>query len=132
MVRCVVDSQVFDCSLGMASQGHEFRAVSNMLAAWGTSLHVYGEGFLPTLWRSWQRERTQRILTAVYDLGLCTPDFGFAAFLSAADRYRKANTFDRMDIIFQPGPMHGFKYEDPMPSPDGLKDMLWRICVNMA
>jgi hypothetical protein len=54
MVRCVVDSQTFDCSLGMAGQAHEFRPVADMLAAFGTTLHVYGDGLLPTLWRSWR------------------------------------------------------------------------------
>lgn len=132
MVRCVVDSQVFDCSLGMAGQAHEFRGIAQMLAAWGTAVHVYGDGLLPTMWRIWQRERTQRILTACYDLGLCSPDFSFAAFLSAADRYRKKNHFDQMDVVFQPGPMHGFKYEELMPQVEGLKDMLWRICVAHA
>lgn len=130
-VQCAVDSRVFDCSLAMAAQAHDFRNVRDMLEREGCKLHMHGEGLLPTLWNMWERERTQRIMQAVFDLGLYEPQ-EFGAFLKAAEAHRVAAKFDRMDIVFQPGPMFGFRNADPLPDTEERKELLWRYAVDNA
>ncbi len=130
MVTAVVDNQVFDCSLAMAGQADEFKNTSTMLMEHGCTFHVYGEGLLPTLWRMWEREKTQRTLTAVYDLGVVLPNYEFRQFLIAAEEARIAGKYDLMDVVFQPGPMFGFRSDTT--DPESQKQMLWMVCVGMA
>jgi hypothetical protein len=132
MVRAAVDNQVFDCSLAQAGQATEFKSVSKMLAEHGCKFHVYGSGLLPTLWRAWEREKNQRVLKAVYDLGVSPPTYDFLSFLVEAERFRIEKKFDLMDVVFQSGPMHGFRHDELPPDAETRKGMLWRICAGMA
>lgn len=132
IVQCVVDSKVFDCSTTMAGQSSQFKDISEMLASHGAKIEVHGEGLLPTIWRAWEREKTQKILNAVYDLGLSPPTYDFLAFLIEAERYRVREKFDRMDVYFQPGPMHGFRHDELPPDVETRKAMLWRVCAGIA
>lgn len=132
MVTAAVENRLFHCSLAMVGQAHEFKNVSTMLQDFACTLHVYGDGLLPTLWRAWQKEKTERTLTAVYDLGLSPAGFDFSYFLREAEKYRKTNKFDHIDVVFQPGPMFGFRNEDPLPSTEHQNEMLWKVCVGAA
>jgi hypothetical protein len=132
IVRCVADGRVFYASLAMAGQANQFRELYQMLEREGTSIKVHGDGLIPTLWRSWEREKAERILTAVYDLGVSPPTYDFLSFLIEAERYRRANGFAWIDLVFQPGPIEGFRDDELPPDTDTRKGLLWRICVAMA
>jgi len=132
LVRVCVDNHVFHASLAMASQASQFRNLCDMLAKFNTKITVHGDGLIPTLWRSWQREKRERILTAIYDLGLSPPTYDFLAFLVEAERYRRKEGFAHIDVLFQPGPMHGFRDDDLAPDLKGREDMLWRVCAAMC
>lgn len=132
IVRCTVDSRVFHASMAMAGQANDFKQVTDMLKSFGATVHVYGDGLVPFLWKKWEREASTRILTACYDLGVSPPTYDFLSFLIEAERYRRANGFDLIDIIFQPGPMHGFRDDELPPDVETRKGMLWRVCVGMA
>lgn len=132
MVRAVVENRVFDCSFAMAAQAQEFKNVQDMLAEAGTVLKVYGDGLLPTLWRSWEREKNLKVVVACYDLGLSPPSYDFLSFLIEAERHRLDMGAHVIDIVFQPGPMHGFRADDLPPDVEARKGMLWRVCVGMA
>lgn len=131
MVVCAADNQVFECSMAMAAQANDFKGVADGLIREGCSIHVHGEGLLPTLWRSWMREETERILTAVFDLGISAPE-DFASFLDMADAYRVAGKYDQMDLVFEPGPIFGFRNDNAPQNLDALKDALWFNCVGRA
>ncbi len=132
IVRCVADGKVFYSSMAMAGQANQFKQIHDMLLGEGTTTTVHGEGLIPTLWRSWQREKNERILTAVYDLGVSPPTYDFLSFLIEAERYRKAKGFDYIDLAFQPGPIGGFRDDELPPDLETRKSMLWRVCVGMA
>lgn len=132
MVTCTVDSRVFDCSLAMAGQAAEWENVHNMLVNEGASIKVYGDGLIPTMWRMNERLRTQRVLVAVYDLGVSPPTYDFLSFLIEAERHRIEEKYDLIDIVFQPGPMHGFRKDELPPDVETREGMLWRVCVGMA
>lgn len=132
LVSCVVDNKEFTSSTTMAGQANDFKGVYEMLRACGAEVTVYGEGLIPTLYRAWKREQAERVLTAVYDLGLSPPTYDFISFLVEAERYRIAHKFDRMDVCFQPGPWHGFRHDDLPPDAQTRRAMLWRVCVAAA
>lgn len=132
MVDCAVDNRVFSSSIAMATQAIEFKGVSDMLLENGCELHVYGDGLLPTFWRVWQRDKTERAFTAVYDLGLSPASFDFNYFMREAEKHRKEKKFDHIDVVFQPGPMFGFRNENPLPPAEYSSEMLWRVCVGTA
>lgn len=132
LVDCVVDSQKFVASLSMAAQAQEWGRVSKMLLDEGAEIHVHGDGLLPAMWRQDQRKKALRVLNAVYDLGVSPPTYDFISFLAEAERHRIANSFDQIDVYFQPGPMHGFRSDELPPGPAARKAMLWRICAGAA
>lgn len=132
IVRCAADSKVFYASMAMAGQAAGFREMLDMLEANECDITVHGDGLLPTMWRSWQREKSERVLTAFYDLGVSPPSYDFLSFLVEAERYRRANGFTDIDLIFNPGPMHGFRDDDLPPDVETRTNMLWGVCVAMA
>lgn len=133
IVRCVVDSEVFYASMTMASQASQFRQIHDMLLGFGQStVKVYGEGLIQSFMAKWAREAAEKPLTAVYDLGLSPPSFDFLSFLIEAERYRRANGYTCIDVMFQPGPMHGFRDDELPPRIPEREWMLWGICVGMA
>jgi hypothetical protein len=103
IVRCAADSQVFYASMAMAGQAAGFKEMLDMLEAHDCKIQVYGEGLLPTMWRSWQREKAERILTAVYDLGVSPPTYDFLSFLIEAERHRRANGYTGSISYSSPG-----------------------------
>lgn len=132
LVRVCTDNRVFHSSLAMASQASQFKMMCEMLEREHTKVTVHGDGLIPTLWRSWKRERGARTLNAVYDLGLSPPTYDFLAFLVEAERHRRTHGFTHIDLYFQPGPMNGFRDDELPPDLKGREDMLWRVCAGMA
>lgn len=134
IVRIVVDSQVFYGSMAMACQASQFKQLHDMLTSehCASTVKVYGDGLIPALYAKWELERAERILTAVYDLGVSPPSYDFLSFLIEAERYRRENGFTAIDLMFQPGPMHGFRDDDLPPGTPEREWMLWGICVGMA
>jgi len=132
IVRCVVDSQVFYASMAMAGQAAQFKEIYDMLARLDCKVEVHGEGLLPAMYRKWQQQAAEKILTAVYDLGVSPPSYDFLSFLIEAERHRRANGYTAIDIMFQPGPMHGFRDDELPPDIPTREGMLWRVCVGMA
>ena len=132
LVVGVVDNREFTSSVVMATQAQEFMRWHDSLVAHGARITVHGEGLLPTLWRTWKRERAQTVLNAVYDLGLSPPTYDFIAFLIEAERHRIEKKIDKMDVWFQPGPWHGFRHDELPPDAATRKAMLWRVCAGMA
>lgn len=132
MVECAVDNRVFSSTISMATQAIEFKNVSDMLVNGGCDLRVYGDGLLQTFWSVWEREKTEKSMTAVYDLGLSPAGFDFNYFLREAEKYRKEKKYDHIDVVFQPGPMFGFRNEDPLPPAEHSNEMLWKVCVGAA
>lgn len=130
LVNVIVDNQQFECSTAMAAQVDQFPALLGILANVGCKVKVYGEGALPTLWRAIEREKNLRVLTAVYDLGVLLPDYEFRSFLNAAEAVRISGKYNLIDIVFQPGPMNGFRGD--VTDTDSQKQMLWQVCVGMA
>jgi hypothetical protein len=96
------------------------------------TMTVHGTGLLPAMVKSWERDARLRVMTAVYDLGVSPPTYDFLSFLVEAERYRRKHGYDHIDLMFQPGPMHGFRDDDLAPDVTGRQDMLWRVMVPMA
>lgn len=132
IVRCCVDSQVFYSSMSMAGQANQFRQLTDMVQKFGAKVHVYGSGLVPAMWKSWQREKAVKPLTAVYDLGVSPPSYDFLSFLISAEKHRRENGFTCIDVMFQPGPMHGFRDDELPPDSETRNGMLWRVCAGMA
>lgn len=133
MVRCVADNKVFLASMAMAAQANDFRNVSDMLLEHGCAINVYGEGLLPTMWRMWEREAKERVLNAVYDLGLCSVDpREFRDFLESAEYARKDGKYDWIDVTVEPGPLNGFRDDRAPQDLDALNESLWQECIPLA
>ena len=69
---------------------------------------------------------------AVYDLGVSPPSYDFLSFLAEAERHRRANGFTHINLMFQPGPMNGFRDDELPPDTATREGMLWRVCAGMA
>lgn len=126
MTTAVVDGRVFECSIVMAAQAAHFEEVCNMLANHGCTITVHGEGLIPLIAKLSLGVKT---LTAVYDLGVAPPTFDFLTFLSEADKARKEGNYEALDIVFEPGPMNGFRLDNLPPSVEIREGMLHRVCV---
>ena len=133
IVRCCVDNQVFYASMSMAGQANQFKEFYDMMRTkYDCTMTVHGDGLLPAMVKSWQKQAALRVMTAVYDLGVAPPTYDFLTFLVEAERYRKKHGYDRIDLMLQPGPMNGFRDDDLPPDRAGREDMLWRVCAGMA
>jgi len=132
MVRVCVEGRVFNCSLMMAGQAHAFQQVAQMLAENGCDITVHGDGLIPHLVKVWQERDAEKVLTAVYDLGVSPPTYDFFSFLSQADLYAKENGFTHIDLVFEPGPMNGFRDDELPPDAIAREGMLRRVCVEGA
>lgn len=98
----------------------------------GATIGVHGDGMFPHMARCVMRDMAERVLTAVYDMQVCPPTYEVFSFLSQAEKYRTENGFTRIDVIFAPGPMHGFRDDGLPPSVPERESMLHRICVSGA
>lgn len=130
LTEVVVGDRVFTCSVTMAAQAASFQKVSEMLADYGCDIFVHGDGLIPHIFRNMTRE--ERILTAVYDLMVSPPTFDFVSFLLEAERARREGGFARVDVVFQPGPMNGFRYDKLPPDQATREGMLHRVCVSLC
>lgn len=95
----------------------------------GVDIGIHGDGMFPYMAKCVMRDTLERTLTAVYDMQVSPPTYEVFSFLSQAEKYRAANGFTNIDVVFAPGPMHGFRDDGLPPSPDERASMLHRICV---
>lgn len=127
LTTVAVDGRVFKCTVTMAAQANSFQKVSEMLADLDCEIHVYGDGLIPHIARCMTEEK--RILTAIYDLAVSPPTYDFISFLSEAEYARREGSYTDMDIVFQPGPIGGFRHDGLPPSLVERESMLQRICI---
>lgn len=127
MTHVAVDGRVFNCSLTMAAQATSFQRVADMLAELDCEITVHGDGLIPHIAQRLMRE--VKILTAVYDLAVSPPTYDFLSFLVEAERARKEGGYTAIDIVFQPGPIGGFRHDNLPPSLEEREGMLYRVCV---
>lgn len=128
-LRACINDRVFYASIAMVAQSAKFLELSKHLTELGCEIHVHGDGLLPHLFRTTIEDEQRKPLTAVYDLGASPASYDVLSFLAEAERYRNANKYDCIDVVFQPGPMYGFR-DDELPTDASARDwMLNRICV---
>jgi hypothetical protein len=127
LVRVSLNDRTFHASYAMAAQAKKFPYLAEELMKLGCNLSMYGDGLLQEIMRS--ACKNERILTAVYDLASSPPTFDFLPFLTEAERYRAANGYDRMDVVFMPGPMFGFRDDNLPPDVTERESMLNRVCL---
>lgn len=127
LIRVAINDRVFYSSITMAAQAEKFPALANELMQLGCNLTLHGSGLLNAIME--QATKDERILTACYDLGSSPPTFDFLGFLSEAEKARKQGDYDRLDVIFQPGPVGGFRDDNLPPDVATREGMLFRICV---
>lgn len=132
MVRVAVANRVFNCSLMMAGQASSFQQVSGMLVDLGCEITLHGDGLIQHMIAEQNRVDNLKVMTAVYDLSMSPPTYDFLGFLAEAERFRKAKEFDCIDIVFTPGPIHGFRDDQLPPDAATREGMLWRVAVAMA
>ncbi len=128
LMRVCVKNRAFLCSTTMAAQANEFEKVVTQLTDRECEIHVHGDGLIPHIAQEMMRE--VKVLTAVYDLSVSPPTYEFISFLSEAEKSRIEQGFDQIDVVFQPGPMFGFRDDQLPPSIEDREAMLSRICVS--
>lgn len=127
LVRVSLDDRTFYASYAMVAQAKKFPFLAEELMKLGCNLSMYGDGLLQQIMRNACKD--EKVLTAVYDLSVSPPTFDFLPFLTEAERHRKDNGYDRMDVVFMPGPMFGFRDDNLPPDVVERESMLNRICV---
>lgn len=128
MTQVAVDGRIFNCSVTMAAQASHFEDVATMLADHDCVISVHGDGLIPYIANRMTTEA--KVLTAVYDLGSSPPTFDFLPFLTEAEKARVEGGFHCLDVVFQPGPIGGFRHDNLPPSIPAREGMLHRICVS--
>jgi hypothetical protein len=128
MVRVAVKDRSFNASMAMAGQAHTFPDLCKMLEGVGCTIELYGDGLIQHIMK--QVRHVPKVLSAVYDLGMCPPTYDFISFLSEAEKARIAQGLDEIDVVFQPGPLHGFRDDDLPPDNATRWGMLHRVCVS--
>lgn len=127
IMHVAVGGRAFKCSTAMAAQANSFERVATMLADYDCQIYVHGDGLIPHIYRMMNRKT--KVLTAVYDLGVSPPSYDFIGFLAEAEKARIGGKYERLDVVFQPGPIDGFRH-DNLPLTAHERDaMLHRICV---
>lgn len=127
MVRVAVKDRSFSSSMAMSGQANAFPGLCKMLEDFGCTIEIYGDGLLQHIMK--QARHVPKVLTAVYDLGMCPPTFDFISFLAEAERARITQNLDQIDVVFEPGPMFGFRDDELPPDVATRSGMLSRICV---
>ena len=125
---CWIGGKKYVAAPWMARQAMEFQTAAQQLADADTVIQVHGTGLLPAI----AKQMSLTVLTAVYDLACSPPTFDFCGFLAEAERARIAGEYDKIDVIFQPGPDGGFRADNLPPRIAMRESMLWRVCVAMA
>lgn len=130
--RVCFENRVFFTTPDQATHAQMLmQAVSELLGR-GATIGVHGDGMFPHMARCVTRDMGERVLTAVYDMQVSPPTYEFFTFLAEAERYRVARGFTCIDVVFAPGPMHGFRDDGLPPSLAERQSMLHRICVSGA
>lgn len=129
LIQVAVYNRTFTASVAMAAQARAFPALAQTLAEKGVEIHTHGDGLLPHIAKMMQADADLKVMTAVYDLAVAPPTYDFITFLAAAEDYRKQIGMDVIDVVFQPGPMFGFRDDNLPPDVDEREAMLWRVCV---
>lgn len=129
VMRVAVDGEVFYSSTTMAAQARKFPDVATKLADLGCEIEVHGDGLIPHIAKMMMRLAEEKPLVAVYDLGSAPPTYDFITFLAAAEDYRKGNGYTHIDVVFQPGPINGFRDDNLPPDAEERRAMLWRVCM---
>ena len=127
LTTVAVEGRVFKCTVTMAAQANSFQRVAEMLADLDSEIHVHGDGLIPHIARQMTKE--VKPLTAVYDLAVSPPTYDFFSFLSEAEFARIEGGYTCIDVVFQPGPIGGFRHDNLPPSVEERESMLQRICV---
>lgn len=128
-MRVATNNRVFESSIAMAAQAIKFPELAAHLAGLGCEIELHGDGLLQHMIRSRNIEDDMKILSVVYDLGSSPPTYDFMLFLSEAEKHRKENGFDMMDVYFMPGPINGFRDDNLPPDSIEREAMLNRICI---
>lgn len=131
-IQTAVNGRVFSSSVAMAMQANKFLIWANALSEFGAKVNVHGDGLIPHIVRTAAERDARKTMVAVYDLGASPPSYDFCTFLSEAENARIENGFDCIDIVFQPGPIGGFRHDMFPPDVVDREGMLWRICVPMC
>lgn len=127
--RVAFEDRVFYITPDQAQHAPMLLSACAALMEKGASIGVHGEGMFPHMARCLMRDMQERVLTAVYDLTVAPPTYEFFSFLAEAERYRMARGFTKIDVVFAPGPIHGFRDDGLPPAPPERVSMLHRICV---
>lgn len=127
LTEVAVEGRVFRCSVAMAAQAQHFQPVAEMLANLDCEITVHGDGLIPHIANRMTVEC--KPLTAIYDLAVSPPTYDFIGFLSEAEVARIEGGYTCIDIVFQPGPIGGFRHDNLPPSVEERESMLHRICV---
>ncbi len=107
----------FRCSFGMYKQAEAFPQFANMLADFGCTLTVHGEGLLPTI----AREMTNAwpANAACYDMSKGPASFDFITWLVVAEMdRRRRGVAEPLIVAFVDGPEDGFRPGDVQNTPE--------------
>lgn len=125
-----VNNRRFRASVAMSAQAQKFPHLAVELAELGCEIYPHGDGLLQYVVQTMQAKAAQKVLTAVYDLASSPPTYDFIMFLGEAEKARITGEYTHLDVIFQPGPMFGFRDDQLPPSVAEREAMLHRICVS--
>lgn len=128
-LRVAVNERVFIASVAMAAQAEKFTHLAVELADMGCEIYPHGDGLLQHVVKTMQQQHEEKILTAVYDLSSSPPTYDFLGFLVEAEKARIDGKYTKLDVVFQPGPIGGFRDDNLPPSVTERVGMLNRICV---
>jgi len=131
-IRTAINNRVFSSSVAMAQQANKFMTWASALGEMGAKVNVHGDGLLPYIVQTEAEKALVKPMIAVYDLGGSPPSYDFVTFLSEAENARAESGFTCIDIVFQPGPIGGFRDDIFPPDVAERNGMLWRVCVPMC
>lgn len=131
-LQVAVNNRVFSASLTMVSQLEKFQVLAPHLTELGCHIELYGDGLLQHVYKTTREDLNQKVLTAVYDFGSSPPSYDFVSFLTEAEEARKEGGYSKMDIVFQPGPMFGFRADELPPDPQTRRSLLESVCVPLC
>jgi hypothetical protein len=130
--RLCFDNEVFFTTKDLATHAHMLVRAVLALTDRGAVINIHGKGMFQQMVQGVIRDAQERVLTAVYDMHVSPPTYEVMNFLAAAEKYRVDNGFTCIDVMFFPGPMHGFRDDGLPPSPAQRESMLHRLCVSGA
>jgi hypothetical protein len=130
--RICFDNEVYLTTQDQAQHANALLETCLALMQKGATIGVHGNGMFQHMAKNVIAKSQERILTAIYDLQVCPPTYEFFSFISQAEKFRADRGFTAMDVIFLPGPMHGFRDDGLPPSISERRSMLHRICVSGA